>query len=203
MKIALIAANGNAGSRILAELVSRGHHVTAIVRDPAKVPEQPGVTVVAGDANHPEALAKLLPGHDAVISAAKFTHVKAENLLAAVRAAGIKRYLVVGGAGSLAAADGSLEMDSPRFPAHVKPEASEGARFLALLKASSDLDWTYLSPSRFFEPGTRTGKFRLGTDHMLFDDKGVSRISMEDYAIALADELEQGAHVSQRFTVGY
>ena len=203
MKIALVAAAGNAGSRILAELASRGHQVTAIVRDPSKVPPQSGVKVVEGDANQPEALARLLAGHDAVVSAAKFTYVKPENLLAAVRAAGVKRYLVVGGAGSLLTAGGTREMDGPRFPAHVKPEAGEGARFLELLKGSPDLDWTYLSPSRFFEPGTRTGKFRLGTDQLLVDTDGTSRISMEDYAIALADELEQGAHIRQRFTVGY
>jgi len=203
MKIALIAAAGNAGSRILAELVSRGHHVTAIVRDTAKVPPREGVTVVEGDGNQPAALAKLLTGHDAVISAAKFLHVKPENLIEAVRASGVTRYLVVGGAGSLTTADGTLEMDSPRFPAHVKPESGEGVRFLALLQASPDLEWSFLSPSRFFGPGERTGKFRLGTDQMLFDDSGTSKISMEDYAIALVDELEQGAHIRQRFTVGY
>jgi len=202
MKVALIAAAGNAGSRILAELISRGHEVTAIVRDPSKVPATKGVTVAAGDANDPEALAKILAGHDAVISAAKFTHAKAEHLIAAVEASGVKRYLVVGGAGSLTTPDGAREMDSPKFPAHVLPEANEGTRFLEVLKGS-DLDWTFLSPSRIFTPGTRTGKFRLGTDKLLFAEDGTSRISMEDYAIALVDELEHGAHIRQRFTVGY
>jgi len=203
MNIALIAASGNAGSRILAELTSRGHQVTAIVRDPQKIPATPGVTVAAGDANHPDALAKALAGHDAVVSAAKFTHAQPENLLAAVRASGVKRYLVVGGAGSLTTPDGKLEKDGARFPAHVLPEASEGGRFLELLKASPDLEWTFLCPSRIFTPGTRTGKFRLGSEHLLFAEDGTSGISMEDYAIALVDELETGAHIRQRFTVGY
>ncbi len=202
MKVALIAAAGNAGSRILAELSARNHQVTAIARSPDNVAQLPGVTAVAGDANEPEALAKLLAGHDAVVSAAKFLHAKAENLIAAVEASGVKRYLVVGGAGSLITPDGTLEKDGPRFPAHVKPEAEEGGRFLELLK-TTDLDWTYQSPSRFFEPGARTGQFRLGAEHLLIGADGKSAISMEDFAIALVDELENPAHLRQRFTVGY
>lgn len=203
MKVALIAAGGTAGSRILAELASRGHQITAIVRDPQKLSAPEGVTVAQGDANEPAALAAILAGHDAVISAAKFLHAKGENLLEAVRTSGVKRYLVVGGAGSLTTPDGALEVNGERFPAHVKPEANEGGRFLDLLKASPDLEWTYLSPSRFFEPGVRTGKFRLGQEHLLFGEDGKSAISMEDYAVAMVDELEHPAHIRQRFTVGY
>jgi putative NADH-flavin reductase len=203
MKVALIAASGNAGSRILAELAARGHQVTAVVRHPEKVPATPGVTVTVGDANQPETLAKIMAGHDAVISAAKFLHTKPENLIAAVRASGVKRYLTVGGAGSLRHPDGSLEMDGPRFPAHVKPEATEGGRFLDLLKPTTDLDWTYLSPSQMFEPGERTGTFRLGAENLLSDANGRGGISMEDFAIAMADELEHPKHTRQRFTFGY
>jgi len=203
MKVALIAANGTAGSRILAELVSRGHAVTAVVRQPDKLGDIPGVTIAQGDANQPAAMAEVLAGHDAVISAAKFTHAKGENLIEAVRASGVKRYLVVGGAGSLIGPDGDLEMNHPRFPPHVLPEATEGGRFLELLRAAPDLEWTFLSPSRIFVPGERTGKFRIGTDKLMFGEDGASRISMEDFAVALVDELEHPKHIRERFTVGY
>lgn len=202
MKIALIAASGQAGSRILTELVNRGHHVTALASDASKIPALPGVTARSVDANNVAALTDALRGCDAVISARKFKETHNAGLIEAVQAAGIKRYLVVGGAGSLETAPGVKEMDSPRFPAFVLPEAQAGAAFLEQLK-QCDLDWTFLSPSRFFEPGERTGKFRLGTNQLLVAADGKSSISMEDYAIALVDELEQPRHVRQRFTVGY
>lgn len=202
MKVALIGASGAAGSRILSELVRRGHTVLALARHPEKIPAGTGVTAQALDANQGDALAAVLKGQDAVISSVKFKDSKPQVLIDAVRAAGIRRYLVVGGAGSLEIAPGLLEMNSPKFPAHVKPEAQQGADFLELLR-KSDLDWTFLSPSRFFQPGERTGKFRLGTDQLLVDADGKSAISMEDYAIAMVDELEQSRHVKQRFTVGY
>lgn len=203
MKIALVAAAGTAGSRILAELSARGHKVTAIARDPGKIKTGDGITPVQGDGSQPAALAKLLAGHDAVVSAIKFVKVKPEDLISAVRQSGVKRYIVVGGAGTLKHRDGTLEMDQPGFPAHVRPEAAEGGRFLELLRGADDLEWTFLSPSRMFQPGERTGKFRIGADELLFDLQGKSGISMEDYAIAVADELENPRHVRQRFTVGY
>lgn len=202
MKVALIGASGTAGSRILTELVSRGHQVLALATDASKISAATGVTAQAVDANNPTALTAALRGNDAVISARKFKETNNQGLIDAVTAAGIKRYLVVGGAGSLETAPGVKEMDSPRFPPHVLPEAKAGSEFLERLK-QSDLDWTFLSPSRFFEPGARTGKFRLGTNQLLVAADGKSSISMEDYAIALVDELEQGKHLRQRFTVGY
>ena len=202
MKVALIAASGNAGSRILTELLNRGHEVVALASDASKISVATGVTARSVDANNVAALSDAIRGCDAVISARKFKETNNQGLIDAVRAAGIKRYLVVGGAGSLETAPGVKEMDSPRFPPHVLPEAQAGAAFLAQLK-QCDLDWTFLSPSRFFQPGERTGKFRLGTEQLLVDADGKSAISMEDYAIALIDELEQGRHIKQRFTVGY
>lgn len=202
MKVALIGASGTAGSRILTELVSRGHQVLALATDASKIAAATGVSAQSVDANNPTALAAALRGNDAVISARKFKETNNQGLIDAVKAAGIKRYLVVGGAGSLETAPGVKEMDSPRFPPHVLPEAKAGSEFLEQLK-QSDLDWTFLSPSRFFEPGARTGKFRLGTHQLLVAADGKSAISMEDYAIALVDELEQGKHLRQRFTVGY
>lgn len=203
MKVALIGATGNAGSRILKELSNRGHQVLALARHPETLAPLPGVTTRAVDANDVATLGAALRGHDAVISAVKFKEANCQGLIDAVRGAGVKRYLVVGGAGSLETAPGVREMDSPKFPPHVKPEAQAGADFLALLQQQSDLDWTFLSPSRFFIAGERTGKFRLGTNQLLVDPAGKSSISFEDYAVALVDELEQSKHVKARFTVGY
>ena len=202
MNIALIGATGNAGSRILAELIRRGHIVTAIVRNPTQVPAQAGVTAIKGDANDPVSLAALLKGHDAVVSSVRFSDSDPRKLIEAVRASGVKRYLVVGGAGSLDVAPGLRVIDTPNFPPAYKPEASAGGAFLEVLKGEQELDWTFLSPSAVFTAGERTGKFRLGRDQLLVNDQD-SSISFEDYAIALVDELEKPAHVRERFTVGY
>jgi putative NADH-flavin reductase len=201
-RIALIGASGNVGTRILQELVSRNHQVTAIGRDPAKVPAMAGVTAVRGDVADPAALAELLEGHDAVISSVRFRDSDPAALIGAVRASGVKRYLVVGGAASLYVAPGQRLFDQPSFPEAYKPEAGAGMAFKEALQQADDLEWTFLSPSAVFVPGERTGKFRLGTDELLVSDQG-STISYEDYAIALVDELERPAHVRQRFTVGY
>jgi len=198
-RIALIGASGNVGTRILNELVSRNHQVTAIVRDPSKVPAQAGVTAVRGDVSDPAALLK---GHDAVVSSVRFLDSDPARLVDAVRAAGVKRYLVVGGAGSLFVAPGKRLIDQPDFPEAYKAEATAGAAFLDALRGVADLDWTFISPSAMFVPGERTGKFRLAKDELLVSEKG-STISYEDYAVALVDEIEQPAHVRQRFTVGY
>jgi putative NADH-flavin reductase len=200
--IALIGASGQAGSRILKELSDRGHTVTAIARNPDKIAKLPKVTAKAGDVFDKDGLAALLKGHDAVISAVHFTASDPTTLIEAVRAAGVKRYLVVGGAGSLEVAPGKRLVDTPEFPAAYKAEATKGGDFLALLKSEKDLDWTFLSPSAMFVAGSRTGKFRLGKDALLSSNNG-SSISFEDYAVAMVDEIETPAHSRQRFTVGY
>ena len=202
MKIALIGATGNAGSRILAELSRRGHAVTAIARHPEKVPALTGVTALKANADDVADLTAALKGHGAVVSSVHFTASDPRKLIEAVHASGVGRYLVVGGAGSLEVAPGKRLVDQPDFPAAYKPEALKGGEFLALLKSQKDLDWTFLSPSAMFVPGERTGKFRLGKDTLLSNDKG-SSISFPDYAIALVDEIEKPAHSRQRFTVGY
>lgn len=201
-KIALIGASGNAGSRILKELSDRGHQVTAIARNPEKITALPGVVAKKGDVFDQAALSELLKGHDAVISSIHFTASDPATLIEAVRASGVPRYLVVGGAGSLEIAPGQRVVDLPDFPAAYKAEATKGAEFLDRLKQEKQLDWTFLSPSAEFVPGERTGKFRIGKDSLLSNDQG-SRISFEDYAIALADEIEKPQHSRQRFTVGY
>lgn len=201
-KIALIGASGNAGSRILKELSDRGHQVTAIARNPEKIANLPDVVVKKGDVFDQAGLSELLKGHDAVISSVHFTASDPATLIEAVRASGVQRYLVVGGAGSLEIAPGQRVVDLPDFPAAYKAEATKGAEFLDRLKQEKQLDWTFLSPSAEFVPGERTGKFRIGKDNLLSNDEG-SRISFEDYAIALVDEIEKPQHSRQRFTVGY
>ena len=125
-----------------------------------------------------------------------------DKIVDAVRQSGVKRYMVVGGAGSLEIAPGKRLIDQPEFPEAYKPEAAGGVIFLGQLKTAADLEWTFLSPSAMFVPGEWTGKFRLGKDTLLSNENG-SSISFEDYAIAFADELENPAHIRQRFTVGY
>lgn len=203
MNIALVGATGFIGSRLLAELASRGHQVTAIVRNPEKMPQQAGVTAKKGDVYDKDGLAVLLAGHDAVISSVHYSASDPATLLAAVKQSGVRRYLVVGGAGSLEVAPGVKLFDTPQFPALYLDEAKKGGAYLELLKGESGLDWTFLSPSALIEPGERTGKFRLGQDQLLVDGEGQSRISAEDYAVALVDELEKPAHSRRRFTVGY
>lgn len=201
-KIALIGASGNAGSRILKELSDRGHQVMAIARNPEKIASLPDVVAKKGDVFDQAGLSELLKGHDAVISSVHFTASDPATLIEAVRASGVQRYLVVGGAGSLEIAPGQRVVDLPDFPAAYKAEATKGAEFLDRLKQEKQLDWTFLSPSAEFVPGERTGKFRIGKDNLLSNDEG-SRISFEDYAIALVDEIEKPQHSRQRFTVGY
>ncbi|HEV7256278.1 MAG TPA: NAD(P)-dependent oxidoreductase [Bosea sp. (in: a-proteobacteria)] len=203
MAIALVGATGFIGSRLLAELASRGHAATAIVRNPEKVPALPGVKAAKGDIFDKGGLAAVLTGHEAVISSVHYLASDPETLLGAVKQSGVKRYLVVGGAGSLEVAPGVKLFDTPEFPAAYLDEARKGGVYLDLLKQEKTLDWTFLSPSAVIAPGERTGTFRLGLDQLLVDGKGESRISAEDYAVALVDELEKPAHSRRRFTVGY
>jgi putative NADH-flavin reductase len=203
MKIALIGATGFIGSRILDEALSRGHQVTAIVRNTEKVPARAGVAAARGDVFDEAGLARLIAGHDVVISAVHFLQSDAAKLLGAVRQSGVKRYLVVGGAGSLKIAPGQDLVDSPHFPPQYKDEAGKGRDFLNLLRGETNLDWTFLSPAALIQPGTRTGKFRLGKDELVTDAAGESKISAEDYAVALLDEVEKPRHIRQRFTLAY
>ena len=203
MKIAVIGASGNAGSRISAELARRGHAVTAIARNPGKIASLANVTAVEGDVLDQAGLAGLLAGHDVAISSVHFLDSDPVRLIGAARDSKVSRYLVVGGAGSLEVAPGVRLVTTPGFPAAYKAEAEKGAAFLDLLRAEKELNWTFLSPSALFTAGQRTGKFRLGTDQLLTADDGKSWISFEDFAVALADEIERPAHIRQRFTVGY
>jgi putative NADH-flavin reductase len=217
MKIVLYGATGRVGSRILAELLQRGHEVVAVVRHPARLAQQTGLTLQQGDLSSADEIAKAIDRAQTVVSAYGPPPDRPEELaevtkreIAAVQQVSQQasspehapRLVVVGGAGSLEVAPGVSLVSTPDFPAAWKPIAIAHQKALELLRASS-IDWTYLSPSAFFEPGPRTGTFRLGQDTLLTAADGKSWISMEDYAIALVDELERPQHRRQRFTIGY
>ncbi|RYF82586.1 MAG: NAD(P)-dependent oxidoreductase [Comamonadaceae bacterium] len=202
--VVLLGITGRAGSRIATELLQRGHTVTGIARNVSKAQPQAGLTLVAADATDAATLAPLLQGHDAVVSSTRFADgIDAPTLLTAAKQAGVPRVLVVGGAGSLEVAPGVALIDTPQFPDAYKAEAGAGRVFLNALRDETAIDWTFLSPAALFEPGERTGAFRLGGDQFMADAQGNSRISMEDYAIALVDEIETPKHSRQRFAVAY
>lgn len=206
MKIALIGITGNVGKRIAAEALRRYHAITGIARDVSKVESQAGLTLHKGDAENPKVLAPLLANHDLVISSTPFTSTEPGKLIEAVRLSGVRRYLVVGGAGSLEAEPGALLLDTPHFkelPTWVQTEATRGKAFLDVLRSVTDIDWTILSPSALFVEGERTGRFRLGGNELLTAADGKSWITYEDFSIALLDEVEQPKHIRERFTVGY
>lgn len=204
-RIAVIGASGKIGSKITQELLARGHQVTAIARHPDRIEARTGLALQAGDVADPQALAQALRGHDAVIASTPFVPGLAENLLTAVRSAGVKRFLMVGGAASLATEPGGRKvLDTiPPLPDPVMAQIREGVRSLDVLREVEDLDWTFFSPAVVIGPGERTGKFRLGQDVVVKDAEGNSRISYDDYAIAMVDELEGGNNLKRRFTAGY
>jgi len=212
-KIALIGATGFVGSQLLKEAAARGHAVTAFVRHPEKVEKLENVTAVEANVLDTDALARQLAGHDIVISAynpgwgdpeIRATHVKgSRSINEAAKKAGVKRLIVVGGAGSLEIAPGVQLVDTPEFPAQWK-EGALGARdALNELRTENGLDWTFVSPAIHLEPGERTGKYRLGGDQPVFDAKGESKISAADLAVAILDEAERGKHIQKRFTAAY
>lgn len=202
-KIAIIGATGRAGSQLLEEALRRGHSVVAIARNPSALQGRDGVTVKALDAKDSAALQAAVTGCDAVLSAAHFSTIVPEAIIEPVKRAGVKRLLVVGGAGSLLLPSGHRVIDSPDFPEAYKAEANAGVRFLDTLRQEPTLDWTFLSPSAEFVEGERSGHYTLGKDHLLIGADGKSWITFADYAIAMLDELEKPAHSRARFTVGY
>jgi len=203
MNIAHIGATGKVGSKILEELLRRGHTVTAISRHPEKAPASAKVTAALGDIAEPEKLAAIVKGHEAVITSAPFLPGSSRKLLDAIHRSGVKRYIAVGGAGSLEVAPGKLLKDSAQIPAEWLPAINEGAELLRLLRSDKQLDWTFFSPAALIGPGERTGKFRLGGDQLIVGADGKSSISYDDYAIALVDEIEKPQHIRTRFTIGY
>jgi len=202
-KIAILGATGRAGSQLLQEALRRGHSVTAIARKASEMAPRAGVSARNVDMRDASALQQAVTGHDAVFSAARFADIPAGAIIEAVKKAGVKRLLVVGGAASLFVAPGQRLLDTPNFPAAWKTEAAAGAAYLETLRKEKDLDWTFLSPSALFVEGPRTGIFRLGQDDLLVAADGKSSIGFADFAIAFLDEFERPAHTGRRFTVGY
>jgi hypothetical protein len=212
MNIVLIGATGFVGSALRNEALSRGHRVTAIARDPGKLESREGLSARAVDVTDAAALAEVARGADAVISAFVVRQgadpggdIERGNaaIREGVKRAGVPRLLMVGGAGSLEVAPGQQLADQPDFPDAHKGEARVMGNVLAKLRQETALDWTFLSPAAEIFPGERTGQFRLGGDQLLTDGEGRSRISVEDYAVAMIDELEQPSHSRRRFTVAY
>jgi uncharacterized protein len=209
VKILLVGGSGTIGQRILAEALRRGHKVTTLTRDPSKVKSR--ATAVKGDALDSKSIEEAARGNDAVISAYSPSAEDPSRLVDATRSqiaglkqAGVKRLITVGGTGSLEVAPGVHMVDTPQFPAAQKGIALAHREALEVYrKEAVDLEWTYFSPPALIELGTRTGKFRLGTDRFMVDSSGQSRISAEDYAVALLDELENPKHVRTRFTAAY
>ena len=215
MKIALIGATGFVGTAVLAELLSRDHHVTALVRQPAKLETRPNLRAQALDVNDVAAVAAAVRGHDAVVSAfnpgwnepdlyEKFMQGSGA-IVRGVEASGVRRLLVVGGAGSLYVAPGLQLVDTPDFasqvPANVVPGAKAARDALTALRGNTALDWTFLSPPALLAPGERTGHYRLGGEELPMDGAAPAGISVADLAVAIADEIEQPRHVRTRFTV--
>ncbi|MWA11448.1 NAD(P)-dependent oxidoreductase [Streptomyces sp. BA2] len=214
MRITVLGAAGNVGSRVVTEALARGHEVTAVVREPARFPSlHPAATHRTGDAGVPEHVAELSAGQDLVVNATRpapgreAEHAAISRaLLAGLAATGV-RLLIVGGAGSLTVpgSGGVLAIDDPAYvPAAWRHIAlASNAQYDAVRTADTDVDWTYLSPSALLEPGVRTGTYRLGADELIVDAEGKSSISMEDLAAALLDEAERPEHRRTRFTAGY
>lgn len=207
MKFALIGATGNVGSRILDEAVKRGHEVTAVARHVDGIEETPQVRAHSGDINDPDALAAALADHDAIISAAPMRMVDPEKLKRAAHKAGVKRLLVVGGAGTLEVKKGVplLEVLKDKVPPLVKEEMFAGRHYLETLRAEKQLDWTYFCPSGMFEEKGRTGQYNMQAGDSLLTkaDGEPTGISMEDFAIAILDELAAPKHPKKRVAVGY
>lgn len=214
-KVAVIGATGFVGKQVINELSNRGYEVNAIARDSSKVETKDNVNAINADVNNVEEFAKVLEGNDAVISTfnAGWTNPNlyddflngSINIEKAVERSGVKRFITVGGAGSLFI-EGNQLVDGPDFPAEIKPGATAARDYLNKIKENNKLDWTFFSPAIEMHQGTagiRTGKYRTALENPVFDENGRSVLSVEDVAVALVDELEQNNHIRQRFTAAY
>ena len=212
MNIALIGASGFIGSALLEELLQRGHQVTALVSTPEKLTAHPQLKSVKTNVQDLANLEQSLRGFDAIISAFS-GHAQSNtldyyvagmrNIIDAAKAVAAPRLLVVGGAGSLEVAPGLQLLDTPNFPEAYRASAEGARQALNMLRAEPSLNWTMLSPAAMISPGERTQQFRLGGDQLLVDEQGESRISVQDYAVAMIDELEHAKYLRQRFSIAY
>jgi uncharacterized protein len=211
MKIALIGASGNIGSRILDEALRRGHIVTGIIRNTSRMELHSSIIeIVSSDLFNTDEVSRHFKGKDVIISAFspgnKNPHALIEatkSLLTAAKNAGVKRVIAVGRAGCLEIAPGVRLMDTPAFPDSQKPIAKAHNLALQIYREEKDLDWTNISPPAEIKPGARTGNYRISENTIVHDSNGNSSISMEDFAVAVMDEVENPSHIKKRFTVGY
>jgi len=212
MKIAVFGATGRIGSRIVNEALNRDLDVTAVVRQPENYTvTHPHLKVAKADIFNSQDVETAVFNHDAVVSAYNYTHGATPSTLSEVavplinglKQAGMKRLIVVGGAGSLEVGPGVQLVDTPNFPEAYKAGALAQREALKIYRQENELEWTYVSPSAEIEPGERTGNFRTGGNQLLMDEDGRSFISMEDFAVAIVDELINPHHIRARFTVGY
>jgi putative NADH-flavin reductase len=210
MNVVVYGATGNSGSEIVKELLARGHKVTGVARDVSKLQGVAGVTAKTDDLSNVDAIANIIKGADVVVSAYQPPADNTDALIdvtkrqiEAVKKAGVPRLIVVGGAGQLEVAPGVTLIKSGYLPAEYIPIAVSHEKAAEVLKASSGINWTYIAPAAYFVPGERTGKYRTGTNNLVSDEKGESKISFADYAIALVDEIEKPKHERALFSVGY
>ena len=215
-KVAVIGATGFVGTQVVKELANRGYFVNALARNTSKIEESENVKAVTADIYNTAELSEILKGNDAVISAFNpgWTNPNifedflkgAESIEKAVEESGVKRFITVGGAGSLYVAENLQLIDTPEFPAEIKPGAEAARQYLEMIKKNENLDWTFFSPAIEMHQGTagvRKGTYRTALENPVFDEEGRSVLSVEDVAVALVDELENGKFVKQRFTAAY
>ncbi len=215
-KVAVIGATGFVGTQVVKELANRGYFVNALARNTSKIEESENVKAVTADIYNTAELSEILKGNDAVISTFNpgWTNPNifedflkgATSIEKAVEESGVKRFIAVGGAGSLYIADGLQLIDTPEFPAEIKPGAEAARQYLEMIKKNENLDWTFFSPAIEMHQGTagvRKGTYRTALENPVFDENGRSVLSVEDVAVALVDELENNQFVKQRFTAAY
>ena len=215
-KVAVIGATGFVGTQVVKELANRGYFVNALARNTSKIEESENIKAVTVDVYNTSELSEILKGNDAVISAFNpgWTNPNifedflkgAESIEKAVEESGVKRFITVGGAGSLYIAENLQLIDTPEFPAEIKPGAEAARQYLEIIKKNENLDWTFFSPAIEMHQGTagvRKGTYRTALENPVFDEEGRSVLSVEDVAVALVDELENNQFVKQRFTAAY
>lgn len=215
-KVAVIGATGFVGTQVVKELANRGYSVNALARNTSKIEESENVKAVNADIYNTAELSEILKGNDAVINAFNpgWTNPNifedflkgAESIEKAVEESGVKRFITVGGAGSLYIAENLQLIDTPEFPAEIKPGAEAARQYLEMIKKNENLDWTFFSPAIEMHQGTagvRKGTYRTALENPVFDENGRSVLSVEDVAVALVDELENNQFVKQRFTAAY
>ena len=201
--IVLIGATGNIGGRILDEALNRKHVVTAVTRDPRKLSARPNMTVRAASTTDAPGLVKVMKGHDIAVVSVKWNENDVDRVIDTIRKSGIKRAVFIVGAGSLLRKDGRTHFEHMAEKGVQPPTSKPAMVALEQIRKIKDFDWTAVSPAAAIPSGKRTGKFRLGLDNFLEDSKGESRISREDFAVAILNEIEKPKHIRKRFTAAY